>query len=145
MLFTEFRFLIFFAIVFAVYWTVRPNSARKAWLLACSYAFYAAWDWRFLSLIFASTAVDFVVARRMERLPVGPARRPYLIASLAQPNFVNVFMGRNGAFVKDNGFGDGTNVGEKATLASQRELRALCQSKNLDVRQIGASTRSYRE
>lgn len=70
------------------------------------------------------------------------ARQNYLIASVAQPNFVNVFMGRNGAFVKDNGFGDGINVGEKATLASQRTLRALNKAKGLNTRQIGASIRN---
>ncbi len=70
------------------------------------------------------------------------ARQNYLIANLAQPNFVNVFMGRNGAFVKNNGYGDGSNVGEKATLASQRALRELCRIKGLDVKQIGASIRS---
>ena len=46
---------------------------------------------------------------------VGPAR----------PKFANVFMGRNGGFVKNNGWGTGENVGEKATLASQRTLRRL--------------------
>ncbi len=70
------------------------------------------------------------------------ARQNFLIANLARPRYVNVFMGRNGAFVKDNGFGDGTNVGEKATLASQRALRELKAEQGLDVRQIGASIRS---
>jgi hypothetical protein len=40
-LFTEFRFLPFFALAFAVTWSLRSNTARKAWLLLCSYAFYA--------------------------------------------------------------------------------------------------------
>ena len=41
----------------------------------------------------------------------------------------NVFMGRINAFVADNELGDGKNVGEKATLASQRGLRAAARSK----------------
>lgn len=70
------------------------------------------------------------------------ARQNYAIAKIARPTWVNVFMGRNGAFVKDNGFGTGENVGEKATLASQRTLRDLQASEGLEVRQIGASIRS---
>ena len=50
MIFTEARFLIFFAIVFAVHWLMRHHFLRKVWLLLCSYAFYCAWDWRFASL-----------------------------------------------------------------------------------------------
>lgn len=70
------------------------------------------------------------------------ARQNYLIAQLAQPTWVNVFMGRNGAFVKDNGMGDGNGIGEKATLSSQRMLRELRAAGGPDVRQIGASIRS---
>jgi len=70
------------------------------------------------------------------------ARQNWLIAQVAQPTWVNVFMGRINAFVADNKLGDGVNAGEKATLASQRGLRKLRDTKKLDVRQIGASMRS---
>ena len=70
------------------------------------------------------------------------ARQNYAIAKIARPTWVNIFMGRNGSFVKDNGFGEADNVGEKATLASQRMLRELQAQEGLDVRQIGASIRS---
>ena len=66
------------------------------------------------------------------------ARQNYAIARLARPTLVNVFMGRLNAFVKDNGLGDGVNVGEKATLASQRMLRSISEP----TRQIGASIRN---
>ena len=69
------------------------------------------------------------------------ARQNHLIARLSRPAWVNVFMGRLNSFVADNGLGDGRNVGEKSTLASQREVRALRES-GLAVRQIGASIRS---
>ena len=65
MIFTEFRFLFFFAVVFAVRWLLRDLKAQKLWLLLCSYVFYAAWDWRFLSLIWLSTAVDYIVGMRL--------------------------------------------------------------------------------
>ncbi|HEX5053370.1 MAG TPA: transaldolase family protein [Planctomycetota bacterium] len=70
------------------------------------------------------------------------ARQNWLIASLAQPTFCNVFMGRINAFIADNKLGDGANAGEKATLASQRGLRRLEQKTKREVRQIGASMRS---
>jgi transaldolase len=70
------------------------------------------------------------------------ARQNWLIASLAKPNWVNVFLGRINAFVADNKLGDGVNAGEKATLASQRGLRRLKQEQKLDVKQIAASMRS---
>lgn len=69
------------------------------------------------------------------------ARQNWLIASISKPTWVNVFMGRINAFLADNKLGDGVNAGEKATLASQRQLRKL-KSKGIDVRQIGASMRS---
>jgi len=83
-LFVEFRFLAFFALVLTVAWTLRSNGARKLWLLAASYAFYAAWDWRFLGLILLSTVVDGIAGARIhaagDRLR---ARRAWLGLSLA--------------------------------------------------------------
>lgn len=83
MIFTEFRFFLFFAIVFGVYWTLRANGWRKAWILLCSYAFYGAWDWRFLSLIVGSTLVDYVVGLNLVKAGATPrARRSWLLLSL---------------------------------------------------------------
>lgn len=70
------------------------------------------------------------------------ARQNQVIALLARPTWVNVFMGRINAFVADNKLGDGRNAGEKATLASQRGLRELQRSHGVAVRQIGASMRN---
>lgn len=69
------------------------------------------------------------------------ARQNYLVALVAQPTFVNVFMGRINAFLADNELGDGLNAGEKATLASQRTLRRLRDNPGVKARQIGASMR----
>ncbi|MFP4105198.1 MAG: transaldolase family protein [Phycisphaerae bacterium] len=70
------------------------------------------------------------------------ARQNYITARLAAPRFVNVFMGRLNSFVSNNDLGDGELVGERATLASQRAIRKLRRSENIQTRQIGAS---YRE
>ena len=82
MLFFEFRFLVFFAFVFCLVWSLRSNWLRKFTLLVASYCFYAAWDWRFLSLILASTLIDFFVARRLVAQQ-GRARRAWLMVSLS--------------------------------------------------------------
>lgn len=71
-------------IVFLVNWVLRANASRKIWLLSCSYFFYAAWDWRFLSLILASTLFDYVVAIWMAaRADNRKTRKMLLIASIA--------------------------------------------------------------
>ena len=83
MIFTEFRFFLFFAVVFGVYWALRRNGWRKAWILVCSYAFYGAWDWRFLSLIIGSTLVDYVVGLQLVKAGSSPRqRRGWLMLSL---------------------------------------------------------------
>ncbi len=79
MLFVDFVFLPFFATVFLVHWALRTNRARKVWLLAASYFFYGAWDWRFLSLIVFSTAVDYFVGCRLEH---AVKRKRWLMLSL---------------------------------------------------------------
>lgn len=63
MLFNSFDFLIFLCVVFILYWIVLKNhlKAQNILLLIASYVFYGWWDYRFLSLIFLSTLVDFVV------------------------------------------------------------------------------------
>jgi len=70
------------------------------------------------------------------------ARQNYLTAKVARPSWVNVFMGRCNAFVSNSGLGDGANIGEKATLASQRAVREANANSGTNVRQIGASMRN---
>lgn len=82
MLFTQARFLAFFLVVFLVHWGLSGARARKLWLLASSYAFYAAWDWRFLALLWFSTGVDYFCAVAMDGRE-RPGRRPWLALSVA--------------------------------------------------------------
>ena len=82
MIFTEFRFLLFFGLVFCVHWALRGARVRKLWLLVSSWAFYCAWDWRFLSLILISTAVDWVAGARIAESTSEPVRRRWLFFSL---------------------------------------------------------------
>src|SRR5579862_1858457 len=74
-------YLLFLAIVVAVYW--RLNRVRQnAFLLAASYFFYGWWDWRFLILILISTVVDFFAARYIATCPHQLQRRGLLTLSL---------------------------------------------------------------
>ncbi|MEL7547836.1 MAG: MBOAT family O-acyltransferase [Pseudomonadota bacterium] len=75
MLFVELRFFAFFAVVFTLYWMISDNNWRKRVLLAASYTFYAAWDWRFLSLILFVSAVAYLVGRAVEAWPEDHRRR----------------------------------------------------------------------
>lgn len=63
MLFNSFDFAIFLPIVFIFYWFIFDKSLKLQNLLiaVASYVFYGWWDWRFLSLIFFSTLVDFTI------------------------------------------------------------------------------------
>lgn len=84
MLFTETRFLFFFAAVFVAYWWAASDTARKWLLLLASYAFYAAWNWRFLGLIVASTGIDFAIGLRLGDRSTTPAvRRRWVLLSVA--------------------------------------------------------------
>ncbi len=82
MLFVQPLYLVFFVIVFAVYWSIRSNRWRKALLLLASYIFYGAWDWRFLSLIWVSTMVDYLVGLQLGRTEAAKPRRWLLVLSL---------------------------------------------------------------
>jgi len=117
---------------------------------AVTYArrFYAICPERFFVKLPLSPA-GILATRQLagEGIPVNhtlgfSARQNYLIARIAQPAFVNVFLGRLNSFIKDNGLGDGKYVGEKAAIASQRMVRSLCETQGISTRQIGASLRN---
>ncbi len=82
MLFVEPLFFIFFAVVFGLYWLTHSLVIRKLLLTGASYLFYGAWDWRFLSLILISTAVDYFVAIKMQNSASLGKRKAWLAASL---------------------------------------------------------------
>ena len=64
--FNSLQYAVFFAVVLVIYWRL-GRRAQNVLLLIASYLFYAAWDWRFLSLMLFSTATDFTVGRLLER------------------------------------------------------------------------------
>jgi D-alanyl-lipoteichoic acid acyltransferase DltB (MBOAT superfamily) len=82
MLFNSLHFLWFFVVVYALY-RVLPHRAQNWLLLAASYYFYAAWDWRFLGLLVASTIVDYTSGRMLDASSDARPRKWILGLSLA--------------------------------------------------------------
>ena len=82
MVFNSLHFVWFFLVVYAAY-RVLPHRAQNWLLLVASYYFYAAWDWRFLGLLIASTIVDYSCARILAGTSAPAARRAILAVSLA--------------------------------------------------------------
>ncbi len=70
------------------------------------------------------------------------ARQNYIAALMSRPTYVNVFLGRLNAVVADNGTGDGKNVGEKATMATQVALCDLRKAGRTETLLIAASMRA---
>lgn len=69
MLFNSIDFAIFLPIIFILYWFVTNKNLKLQNLLIVisSYIFYGWWDWRFLSLIFFSTVIDFLIGIRLSK------------------------------------------------------------------------------
>lgn len=68
MLFNSIDFAIFFPVVFILYWFVFNTNLRwqNIFILLCSYLFYGWWDVRFLSLLFLSTFIDYIIGLRLQ-------------------------------------------------------------------------------
>jgi len=60
MLFTDTKFIfLFLPVVLLAVWNVKSGRYRLLILLLASYIFYAAWNYKFVSLLLLSTCVDF--------------------------------------------------------------------------------------
>ena len=84
MLFNSIEFLIFLPTVFCLYWFVSQKNlrAQNLLLLISSYVFYSWWDWRFLSLIFLSTVVDYFVGLKIHNSSDKKLKKSYLWVSI---------------------------------------------------------------
>ena len=72
-LFPTIDFAIFFAVVYTVQWLLNPYPGPwKAFMVVASYFFYAWWDWRFIFLLAASTAIAQVGGRLVHRASGAP-------------------------------------------------------------------------
>ena len=81
MLFNTLQFAIFFIIVYSLY--LLFNHKWQNWmLLVASYIFYGAWDWRFLSLIFISTILDYICGLQIYKSRYLKRKRLFLFFSV---------------------------------------------------------------
>lgn len=58
------------------------KRVRLLFILLASYYFYAQWDWQFLPLIFASSTVDFVLAKRIAVTTDAVERKRWLVGTM---------------------------------------------------------------
>jgi alginate O-acetyltransferase complex protein AlgI len=83
MLFCSQKFLVFFAIVFAVYWALPWHRLRVWLLLGASFYFYASWNHWLALLICVSTLLDYLIARALDSSLAPRWRRLLLVTSVA--------------------------------------------------------------
>jgi D-alanyl-lipoteichoic acid acyltransferase DltB (MBOAT superfamily) len=82
MLFNSFDFIVFFVIVYLLY-LFSNHKYQNILLLIASYIFYGWWDWRFLSLLFITTAIDYYCGLKIYNSSNQTYRKRFLILSIA--------------------------------------------------------------
>jgi transaldolase len=73
------------------------------------------------------------------------ARENVLVTRIARPDYLNVFLGRIGAYMANNKFGDGSGAGEMAVLSTQKWVTALSKQNPWPTRLIAASLRNFEQ
>jgi alginate O-acetyltransferase complex protein AlgI len=82
MVFNSLTFIVFFAIVLALFWMPFSWATRKIILLVASYLFYAAWNPPFIILLWISTVVDWWAANRIAHAGNPWRRRAWMMVSV---------------------------------------------------------------
>lgn len=94
MLFNSLEYALFLPLVLLAYFRLRHRQ-QNLFLLAASYVFYAWWDWRFLSLLILSTALDYAIGRQIDAArqvaDPSPARRWLAVSVVANLGILAVF------------------------------------------------------
>lgn len=101
MLFNSLTFIAFFALVLALHNAPFSWRTKKVNLLIASYLFYAAWNPPFVVLLWLSTVVDWVVAKRMF-LEQRAQRRKMLLTVSVLVNLGVLGYFKYGGFLLDN-------------------------------------------
>src|SRR3979411_49067 len=91
MLFHTTQFFVFLAVVLVLFYAA-PRSWPRVILLAASYFFYMSWNAKFVVLLLVLTAIDYIAALCMTRVPPGHKRKAFLILGLgANLGFLGFF------------------------------------------------------
>jgi alginate O-acetyltransferase complex protein AlgI len=84
MLFPTATFALFFLVVLPLSWLLMPRGERwRPFIVAASFVFYSAWDWRFVFLLAASIVWNHVFALAIHRRSDLRARKRLLLAAVA--------------------------------------------------------------
>lgn len=82
MVFNSIDFLLFFPVIYFLYITLKKRG-QNTLLLIGSYFFYGYWDYRYLSLLFLSTGIDYISSLGIYRNTKNdPLRKIYLALSI---------------------------------------------------------------
>jgi D-alanyl-lipoteichoic acid acyltransferase DltB (MBOAT superfamily) len=81
MLFNSVTFFLFFLTVLLLYFLL-PHRKQNVLILVASATFYAAWDFRFLGLMYISILTDYVCGRVLGRTPKESTRKLFLSVSI---------------------------------------------------------------
>jgi transaldolase len=73
------------------------------------------------------------------------ARENVIVTRVARPDYLNVFLGRIGAYMINNNLGDGSGAGEMAVISSQNWVTGLSAENPWQTRLIAASLRNYNQ
>ncbi len=82
MTFTTLTFIVFLAVVFTVYWSLRKRSLQNIFLFIASYIFYGWWNPFYCVFLFASSVVDYCAALGIDRFEQPALRRACLAIAL---------------------------------------------------------------
>lgn len=81
MVFNSIHFLVFFLVTYGLYHCL-DHRWQNRMLLFASYVFYGSWDWRFLSLLWLSTIIDYLCGRKIHKSKDRTHKKQWLIVSL---------------------------------------------------------------
>ena len=73
------------------------------------------------------------------------ARQNVMVAAITKPNYLNVFLGRIGGYVKNSGLGDGSGAGERTVISTQKWVTELTKDNKEPTKLIAASLRSFEQ
>jgi alginate O-acetyltransferase complex protein AlgI len=119
MLFNSIDFVIFLVIVFTAYWLVSDKNLKlqNVLIVMVSYVFYGWWNWRFLSLIFFSTIIDYSIGVLLKSESNNKKRKLFLwISIIMNLGFLGLFKYYN--FFLDNFISAFSLFGMKMNLSS---------------------------
>jgi len=82
MRFNELPFFVFIALFFILYFQTK-GRVRLFFLLLSSYFFYGWWDWRFLGVLWGSTAFNYLITKKLADTVEEKYRSRWLAVSMA--------------------------------------------------------------